>query len=61
MKKAKVNQNNCISCGACTSMCPVGAIKLGANGKAVVNVSKCIGCGKCINVCPMEAIDFDKE
>jgi ferredoxin len=61
MKKAKVAQDNCISCGACTSVCPVGAIKLGANGKATVNAKKCIGCGACVNVCPVEAVSFEKE
>ena len=31
-----VQKENCIGCGACISICPVGAIEFEANGKAEI-------------------------
>jgi ferredoxin len=56
MSKAKIDINTCIGCGVCESTCPVGAIKLGADGKAVVDASKCTECGSCVGACPVSAI-----
>jgi ferredoxin len=48
--------NKCIGCGACSSICPVGAIKM-ENNKAVIDQNKCVKCGMCKNVCPVSAIE----
>ena len=59
--KAKIN-NNCICCGTCAAVCPVGAIKLAQSGdKYEVDQNKCVGCGGCVNVCPVQAAVEDKE
>ncbi len=39
----------CISCGACVSVCPVGAQSLLPN--RVFDRKTCIGCGKCVSCC----------
>ena len=39
---AKVDQEMCIGCGACTGVCPVGAITLNDEGKATVDADMCI-------------------
>lgn len=51
-----INASNCIACGACESLCPVGAA--GTNGGTyVINQDTCINCGTCAAGCPMNAIE----
>lgn len=45
----------CVSCGACESTCPVGAISEG-DGKYEINADECIECGACAAGCPADAI-----
>ncbi len=47
--------DECISCGACASGCPVDAIKEG-DGKYVIDEGACISCGACASGCPVDAI-----
>ena len=46
--------DECISCGACESECPVGAISQG-DDIYVINADLCIDCGACEGVCPVGA------
>ena len=55
---AYVITDNCISCGACASDCPVEAISEG-EGKYVIDADTCIECGACAAGCPTEAIEND--
>ena len=57
----KINTENCISCGQCVEVCPVGAIDYCTtdNGYRRVEIDEavCIGCGECLEVdCPGDAI-----
>ena len=54
-----VDEKKCISCGACTAICPVNAIKI-QNGKAKIDPKKCIKCGSCAQFCPVNAIKIEK-
>lgn len=51
----KIN-DDCISCGACASECPVEAISEG-DGKYVIDAEKCTDCGACVEVCPADCIE----
>ena len=46
--------DDCISCGACESECPVGAISMG-DDHYQINADECISCGACAGVCPVGA------
>jgi heterodisulfide reductase subunit A len=57
----QVNQHECISCGACISVCTYGAIEFHETSqgrKAVVNPVLCKGDGLCNTKCPTEAISL---
>lgn len=54
-----VDQDLCISCGVCISVCPVSALFMNDNDKAECEPSLCIDCGACIPVCPVTAIVQD--
>lgn len=47
--------DDCISCGACASECPVSAISEG-DSHYEINADECISCGACASTCPVSAI-----
>jgi heterodisulfide reductase subunit A len=58
---SEVNENDCVSCGVCISVCKCGAIEFRAtpNGKkAWVNSVLCEGDGLCTAKCPTGAIQL---
>ncbi len=52
----KVDQDTCIGCEACVSICPVESLSMNADGKSQEDTSTCIDCGACIPTCPVSAI-----
>jgi heterodisulfide reductase subunit A len=58
---SSVNQDDCIGCGICTSLCPYGAIvmkKVGKVRKAETVSASCKACGICASHCPTFAISM---
>ena len=56
---AKVNEDECVSCGACITSCTYGAIQFHdtpKGKKAIVNPVLCKGDGLCNAKCPTNAI-----
>ena len=56
MKKATVNQKECVACGVCAKSCPRKAIAIFHGIYAIVNEDSCIGCKKCEKACPASVI-----
>jgi MinD superfamily P-loop ATPase len=55
-KKAVIDENTCIHCGACDAVCKFKAIK-----NACVDLFLCEGCGTCRIICPVNAIQLVNE
>lgn len=69
---AVIDQEKCIRCGKCKSVCPydaiakkerpcskacgVKAIETDNHGRAAINTEKCVSCGMCMVSCPFGAI-----
>jgi ferredoxin len=60
MPKAKVNEEICIGCGTCESLCPK-VFKV-ENGKSKVIAAECIecNCDEAKNSCPVNAISIEE-
>ena len=59
-KKAFVNQADCVACGCCVKICPLGAITIFKGVMADVDLTKCVGCGKCAKECPASIIEIQE-
>jgi heterodisulfide reductase subunit A len=55
---AEVDQESCSACLGCVRICPYGAPRIGASGKAEIRIELCQGCGACVGLCPSRAIDL---
>lgn len=52
------NEEKCTSCGACTAICPSGALYLERPSMEVkFNSDNCVVCHLCIKVCPVKAME----
>ena len=61
MKKiAVVDQNRCVACGACMSVCPRAAISVWRGCYAQVDQERCVGCGLCAKTCPAGCIALEQ-
>ncbi|MBO4582706.1 MAG: 4Fe-4S binding protein [Alphaproteobacteria bacterium] len=53
----KIDKSKCVGCGTCINACPMGAIRVDADGKCIIDPKICVSCGACTQVCPMTAIE----
>jgi len=56
---ARVNEDDCIGCGACVDKCPMEALSL-EDKISLVDEDRCIGCGICSHLCPEKAISLER-
>ena len=58
-KKGRViiDDDKCIDCGACISLCPTDALSLDNEKRLKFYYEKCIGCMLCLDCCPRFAIE----
>jgi ferredoxin len=48
--------DSCVHCGACTAVCPSGALSLGSDGLLSFDESKCVLCELCVKSCPLSVM-----
>jgi heterodisulfide reductase subunit A len=51
-----VNEDKCVGCQVCISVCPYNAVTLNERNHAEVNPALCKGCGTCTSTCASGAI-----
>ena len=49
------DEDECVHCGACVSVCPTGTFRFD-NWLVVADSRKCIQCGACVTGCPQRAL-----
>ena len=49
------DEDECVHCGACVSVCPTGTFRF-ENWLVVADSGKCIQCGACVTGCPQRAL-----
>ena len=49
------DENECVHCGACVSICPTGTFRF-EDWRVVADSGKCIQCGACVVGCPQRAL-----
>ena len=55
-RQAVVEEKECVACGCCVKVCPLGAIQVWQGVTARINPAQCVGCGKCVRECPASVI-----
>ena len=55
-QRVVIDQDTCISCGACVAACPYQALELDENGKSRLIWEKCKDDFSCAAVCPVKCI-----
>lgn len=56
MKLIALDEERCIHCGACISVCPTGVFKFDPSWNICVAEEKCIRCDVCVTACPLGAL-----
>ncbi len=64
--EAEINQDNCIQCGKCLTVCRFEAIKIikdkkGCVEKIFIDPFSCEGCGACRYGCPVDAVELKEK
>lgn len=50
------NEDECVECSACISVCPTKVFSLEDDYSLKVEKAKCIQCGTCVEMCPQRAL-----
>jgi ferredoxin len=58
LEAVQKNDELCVHCGACVSICPTEAIGINGEKKVVIQAEKCVHCGACVRVCPTKALSL---
>ncbi len=53
------DEDLCVDCGLCTSVCPTQALSMDDADKLVFDGEKCVACQMCVTTCPMNAMSVN--
>ncbi|MEA1904803.1 MAG: 4Fe-4S binding protein [Candidatus Hadarchaeota archaeon] len=56
----QLDEESCIDCGACVSLCPTEALRLTEDYSLELDEDKCVYCEACVPACPMRALSVRK-
>lgn len=57
--RLRLDQHQCVGCGQCARICPMGAMEM-AGKQVKIDPYRCILCQDCQAVCPRKAISYGK-
>ncbi len=52
------DDEKCVHCGLCISICPVEVFRFDEEMRVIADVERCIHCGVCVRVCPCGALSI---
>ncbi len=50
------DEERCVHCGACVSVCPTGVFAFDQSWQVSVEEQKCLRCSVCVKACPLGAL-----
>ena len=50
------DDDECVDCGACVSVCPVNALRYRQDWSVELDEDRCVHCGTCVDACPHHAL-----
>jgi ferredoxin len=57
-QKISRDEDSCVHCGLCTSLCPTQALHLDPETRVVLfDPEACTACGQCTRICPVKAMN----
>jgi ferredoxin len=58
-KTIELDEELCVNCGLCTSVCPTQALYMNGEDMLVFENEKCVACQMCVTCCPMRAMSVN--
>lgn len=53
------DEDLCVNCGLCTSVCPTQALAMSEDDMLIFEREKCVACQMCVTTCPMNAMSVN--